>query len=479
MSYERVPFRIKLWYGAGQAGNSVSGFGFSVLLFLYYNQVLGLSGTYTGIGMAIALVFDAISDPVVGSWSDGFRSRWGRRHPFMILGAVPMAVLFFGIFWPPAGLSKFSLFLWFTIMSVLMRTAHTLFQVPYMSLGVELTQNYQERTKIAQYRYLIGPITSLITIAVAWNFFFVSSAANQNPQLTREPYFAYALLSAVMMAILLVGAAVGTRESIPHLAGTSQKRRKFNFVKVYHDLFDSLRSPHFRALFISTFVAIVYLGAQGSMLLHLQTFFWQLDSKGIQWLQYTAMIGAIVGIPLIAPMHRWIDKKWTQISCRFATMVCSILPVILALVGFMPTSLGILVPVLIVFALISAIGSVGTNVTTMSIVGDIADEHELRTGVRMEGVFFGSLNFIEKCFYAVGNMLAGFSIDYIGLDPNSQPGQVPLETLDRFGWVFSAFALISIIAFAAFLPYNISRKRHAEVLENLKQRKSADAITNP
>lgn len=289
MSYQKVPLRIKLWYGAGQAGNAVSGFGFSLFLFLYYNQVLGLSGTYTGIGMAIALVFDAITDPVVGSWSDGFRSRWGRRHPFMLLGAIPMSALFFGIFWPPAGLSEFSLFLWFTIMSILMRAAHTLFQVPYMSLGVELTQDYEERTSIAQYRYLIGPIASLMCIAIAWNFFFVSSEANLNPQLTREPYFAYALLSSFLMALFLVGTVFGTKEAIPHLAGADQKRREFDFFRVYRDLINALKSPSYRALFISTFVATIYLGAQGSLLLHLQTFFWKLNTKGIEWLQYSAL----------------------------------------------------------------------------------------------------------------------------------------------------------------------------------------------
>lgn len=96
-----------------------------------------------------------------------------------------------------------------------MRTVYTIFQVPYMSLGVELTQNYQERTSIAQYRYLIGPTASLVTVAIAWNFFFVGSESNPNPQLIREPYFAYALLSSVLMALLLIGTAWGPFLTLP------------------------------------------------------------------------------------------------------------------------------------------------------------------------------------------------------------------------------------------------------------------------
>ena len=80
---------------------------------------------------------------------------------------------------------------------------------------------------------------------------------------------------------------------------------------------------------------------------------------------------------------------------------------------------------------------------------------------------------------AIGNMIAGFSIDYIGLDPNSKPAEVSLEVLDRFGWVYAGLAVISIAAFATFLPYNINRKRHAEVMEKLKQRKQEASDSTP
>ena len=94
----RVRWPVKLWYAAGQTGQSVTDFGFGTLAFIYYNQVLGLSGSYTGLGVAIALFFDALVDPAVGSWSDGFQSKWGRRHLFMAAAIVPLGLLFFGLF---------------------------------------------------------------------------------------------------------------------------------------------------------------------------------------------------------------------------------------------------------------------------------------------------------------------------------------------------------------------------------------------
>ena len=115
----RVSWPVKLWYAAGQTGQSVSDFGFGTLLFIYYNQVLGLSGSYTGLGVAIALFFDALFDPAVGSWSDGFQSKWGRRHLFMAAAILPLGLMFFGLFWPPEGLSQMQLFV---VVHVVQRT---------------------------------------------------------------------------------------------------------------------------------------------------------------------------------------------------------------------------------------------------------------------------------------------------------------------------------------------------------------------
>ncbi len=159
-------------------------------------------------------------------------------------------------------------------------------------------------------------------------------------------------------------------------------------------------------------------------------------------------------------------------------MVFTTGPVVLALFGWMPTDQSVLLPILLVCGFILAVGAVGSNITTMSIVGDIAGEHEVRSGSRREGVFFGSLNFIEKAFDAVGNMLAGFAIDFIRLNPNSKPDEVPAEILTRFGTVYSAFALISFFSLWAFLYYNIDREKHAGIMKELEERKSSEVDRN-
>ena len=132
----------------------------------YFNQVLGLSGTLAGTAIFIALVFDAVSDPVAGSLSDRFRSRWGRRHPFMYASAAPLAVTFYLLFNPPSGLGQAGLFCWLLCFAVLVRASMTLYHVPHLALGAELTDDYSERTTVVAYRSLFSMVGAFATPVV-------------------------------------------------------------------------------------------------------------------------------------------------------------------------------------------------------------------------------------------------------------------------------------------------------------------------
>jgi Na+/melibiose symporter-like transporter len=130
-----VSVPTKLAYGVGQAAEAIKNSSFELFLFFYYTQVLGLSGTLAGAALFIALCVDGITDPVIGSLSDGWRSRWGRRHPFMYVSAIPLALSFYWLFAPPGGLGQFGLFAWLSGFAVLVRFCMTLYQVPHLGLA--------------------------------------------------------------------------------------------------------------------------------------------------------------------------------------------------------------------------------------------------------------------------------------------------------------------------------------------------------
>ena len=134
-----VNLTTKLSYGIGQAAEGIKNAAFGTFLLLYYNQVLGLSGSLAGIAIFIALCFDAVTDPIAGSISDNFRSKWGRRHPFMYASAIPLAIAFYFLFVPMDGLGTTGLFIWMTVFTILTRGAMTLYHVPHLALGAELS----------------------------------------------------------------------------------------------------------------------------------------------------------------------------------------------------------------------------------------------------------------------------------------------------------------------------------------------------
>lgn len=470
MKDHKLSWTIKFFYGLGQAGESIKNFGFGILLLLYYNQVLGLSGTYSGIAVFFAVAVDAITDPTIGSWSDGFRHRLGRRHPFMFAGSIPLGITYYFLFMPPESLSGFSLFLWFTVFAVLSRTALTFFHVPYLSLGAEMSLDYQERTQIVALRTAFGMVASLLVIVIAWNFFFLKTPENPTPQLTRDPYFKYALISSVIMAVMMMISTWGTMKIIPHLQQV-EKHTPFTLKQVYVDLYDALQNPSFFALFWGSLIFAIYSGVHGALNMHLLTFYWELETTGIEYSQYGGIVGGLIGVFTVPILNRLVDKRMTLIIGVIVFSIAGTLPVLLTLFGLMPTDPSYLVPIIVAAAAIATWAIIQAGVSGASMMGDIADEHEITHYKRQEGVYFGSHNFAMKCTTALGNLMAGFALDIINFPVNSKPGTVPEDVLVRFGLVYVVIVVMIVFALWMFWPYAMNKTRHAEIQAELERRK--------
>ena len=167
-----MPLSSQLAFGAGQFAEGARRIGFNFFILFYYNQVLGLSGVMVGAALFIALMFDAVAGPLAGSYSDDCGSRQGRRHPFMYASALPLTLGYLGLFLPPAGLGTWGLFAWLVVFAVLTRTAMTVYQVPHMALGAELTENAGERTRLFALRELFGTLGTAVAVVAGLGFFF-------------------------------------------------------------------------------------------------------------------------------------------------------------------------------------------------------------------------------------------------------------------------------------------------------------------
>ena len=163
---DKVPRREKLAFGFGGFAEVLMSNAVLSLALPIYNMGLGLSPILIGYAIGIPRLWDAITDPLMGNITDNTRSKWGRRHPYIILGVILTSFLFVIMWMPPANLSKTGLFVYFLIVSILYFTAYTIFVVPWNALGFELTPDYNERTRVMAYKTFFGSVGG--TLFLPW-----------------------------------------------------------------------------------------------------------------------------------------------------------------------------------------------------------------------------------------------------------------------------------------------------------------------
>ncbi|MCP4682332.1 MAG: hypothetical protein GY864_08350 [Desulfobacterales bacterium] len=471
---KKLSFATKLYFGVGQLAEGIKSNAFSTFLFFYYNQVLGLPGTLSGIAAFIALCFDAVSDPLAGSLSDSLQSRWGRRHPFMYVSAIPLAITFYLVFSPPAGLGNIGLFLWLTLFAVLVRGAMTLYHVPHLALGAELSTDYDERTSIVGYRMVFQIVGMAGTALVGLGVFFASSPEFPNGQLNAQAYPKFALTGAVFMWITIWISAIGTHKMIPYLPVSKPDSVPFGITRVLHEVRDALRNVSFRALFTGLVIIAVLLGVQNTLLVHMGTYFYQLTPGQIQLYIISMVVGASSGTIFARLLNRLIDKKPTMFVGVFLGTSFTGIPPLLWVMDLLPPNTDpAMMWIILSFSGLGAFFSIQSTVTGASIMADIADEHELQTKHRQEGIFFGAISFSGKAAYGLGLVIAGFTIDLIDFPSNAEPGAVPQEVLMKLGLFYGPVVwLLSMSALVFYIGIKLNRHRMAEIRTALDNKRA-------
>lgn len=307
---DRVPLKTKLLFGVGAVAEGTKLTAFNVFLLFYYNQVLGVSGTLTGMAIFIALCVDALIDPFVGSLSDNFHSRWGRRHPFMYSAAVPMAVCFFLLFNPPSSLGQTGLFLWLATWAVGVRSAMTLYTIPSGAMLPEITPGYDERTSLVSYRFLFIWMGGLFTAQMGYLYFFAPSAQFADGRLNPDAYGAFALACAVMVAVAILVSSAGTQHLVATMHMPAQPT-PFSVRQLLHELRDALSNYSYRMLICASLFTATAAGFQQVMDLYMGTYFWGLTTSQLAALTYAYMIATLLASGLARPLSQWFDKQKT------------------------------------------------------------------------------------------------------------------------------------------------------------------------
>ena len=480
----RLSFGTKLVFGSGAIAEAIFHGMFNSFITIYYNQVVGLSNTLIGVAIMLAMIGDAITDPVVGIMSDRWHSRHGRRHPFLFVAPIPLALALYFIFNPPTGLtgnlgesSQLSLFAWLCTWTILGRAFLTLYSVPHLALGAEMSKNQLQRSQLFSANTIVGYVSGASFAFVAWSYFFAGERVRESDgqmvpgHLDAVAYSPLVLTACALTIVAIWFCAAGTYEHVQHLSRGNPAAERLTMRSILTRILGTLKNANYVVLLIGYFFFMIASGIFDTLNVFVNTYFWELQPEQIRWLGLIGAPAVVVGA-LCSPilMHRF-DRKPVMLCSLIGTTVFAQLVVDLRLLGWMPGNDD---PMLLPLLLANTAGFTFTlglgSVAVMSMIGDVVDENELQTGKRQEGLYYSARAFFAKASYSFGHFFAGVALDlFVRLPFEAVPGKLEDDVLVRLGItagpVMSIAAVLSLLAYSR---YKLSRERHQEVLRALQ-----------
>jgi glycoside/pentoside/hexuronide:cation symporter, GPH family len=467
---------VKFFYSFGQMAQSGAFDTAIPFVFFYYTAVLGLSGGLVGAALAISLAFDAVVDPLIGSWSDNISSRLGRRLPLMIVATPLMCVALGLLFTPPTHLAQMALFGWLTVTSVAVRSLISVFNVPYIALGAELADGYLERSRVVAWRAVAGILGGVLVTVLAYAVFF-----SRPPGLLRAegyPGFGWSSALALFVASAICCAGVmryaASLPRAPTVATSIWRRLPAEMAEIF-------RNSSFRLLFFSAVLFYVAVGANSTLGNHTQIFVWKLQPWMMQAVGYLYLAGILVGIAMAPTLARRMEKKtMVIIGLTMVILVWTVLPVLRAAGLYVPTGVGAMWPL----GFNSAASGLGVGFVAIaypSMMADAADEHEHLFAARREGLYFAGLGFAGKAASGLGALVGGFALELLRFPQDAGKAGVVLPEGMLNGLILAwgpGAAVLGVLGLIVFSPYAISRQRHDAIAAELRASRGG-ALADP
>ena len=458
----------QLLYCSGIGSHALKEAAMGVFILFYYKQVLGLSGTLAGLAIGISIIWDGISDPLIGAWSDRLRSRIGRRHPLMIAAVIPMAAGF-------VTHDQDQLFIWLLISMLLIRTALTFFMVPYLALGAEITEDYHERTQLASARTNMAWFFGTF-IAVTAMIFLFKEENGLDGRFLIDNYRFFGWVNGLLVILCCIICIVGTWQYIPKLSsGTG--RADSNMLR---DIFITFRNKNFSNMIIID-MAVGAIGSITSTLLMVTyIYFWQLDT-----IQTSLMIAGPVALAVLVSavfsrsLNRLFEKQQIlRLTCALTSInLLWLTP--LKLFDLLPDNSTAVLALIFFNWAIHMTMTIQRVITVHSMMADIVDEQELATGTRKEGIVFAVAFFSSKFMGAFGYMIAGPYLDLIGLQTGAQPDEISSAITWSLGLIMGpGLAIIMLLPIWVSFKVDLSHAGQLGVRQTLSERQQIAASAN-
>lgn len=426
--------------------------GFSYLLFLvmylkYATEDLGASPAAVGLVFLIAKTFNAVGDPLIGNWSDRTESRLGRRRPWLLVGG-PLAAIFGYMAWvPPSSLSDTALIAWIAISIIGFYTSYSIFEVPHMALGAELSLDAGGRNRLFAWRQVLRVISSLLAAVLGTRFIA------QGPDTTQSMSVVVAV---VTVALVFLG--------VSWLPAERNEFRGRGGENPFRAVRDVITNRHARLLL--TVIFIDSIGTGGIAVLTPFVIDHVVGRKDLLQALLAANFGATL---LSVPLWLWLSRRFEKRRLMLWAMVAS---------GFAFGSILLVGEGDWILVAISAVSS-GMAVSCSNTLGytlksEIIDCDEYRTGERKEGVYFAGWAFVQKLAAGLMIFVVGQALEWSAFNPGAER-QSELVRTTMVALMGGAPLLCYLVGAIAFSRFSLTEQEHARIRIELDARAAGAA----
>ncbi|MCZ6675422.1 MAG: MFS transporter [Verrucomicrobia bacterium] len=458
-----VSLKEKLAYGMGALPHELAVTGVKYLGNPIFNIILHLSPVLVGNVFIIIRIWDAFTDPFLGNLSDNTRSKWGRRKPYILFGAIGSGIIFTLIWWVPKSIygNAQLLFWYFLIFALIHYTFVTAFQVPYNALGYEMSSDYHGRTRVFAYRAFFAQIAKLI---LPWLFFLCQLEIFNSDAMVGVKWVAGT--AGVIIILFILPTILKVKE------GSAKKAEKQERVKLLNSIGLTLKNSPFRILVFLTFVTI--FGSNFALALgYYVNIYYVFDGDTVQGAKLVGVgntLGTIVAfasIPILTALSAKIGKIQTLGICIAMLAIGSILSWWL----YTPEN-----PYLQLYTYpFMVMGDMGFWLFITSMKADICDWDEWKTGLRREGMYGAASGWFQKMTQAITFGGASYLLVWIGFDAVLEGDQTE-STLTWMRLIYAGLpAILAILGIIALKYYPMNDKKAAEIQTELKARRAESA----
>jgi GPH family glycoside/pentoside/hexuronide:cation symporter len=447
---EKLSLGFKIKYGIADLGIALLGSSIQFFLLFYYTDVANINPAIAGSALlAGKLTWDALNDPLFGYLSDRTKSRFGRRRFYMLTGAIPLGIAAWIMYSIPEGLTGVAAFFAVLGTFLLLDTFHTYASVPYYAMTPELTLDYNERASLTAIRMIFSVIGYILGAAITT----VIAGLLQ----TRMGLSLHASWSGtgLIFGIITTSAILFTAFTVREKPGAEMRVSQLPPLKA---ILTTFKNKPFVIMLVAFFISSFSFTLLTAMVPYFLIYQLEmLDSLPL------VMMTMLLAIMLFLLPAKWLSDKINKGPAYAIGLLLASMAIISSF--FLPKGPS---SIIYVIAFIAGIGFSGQWVFPWSMVPDVVEYDQLMTGERREGVYYGMWAFLQKLTNALGVAMAGWSLSWFHYVPNIVQTDQALLGIRLFFALIPALALI--ISLPLLIWYPITRKSHAEVVEQLKSR---------